>query len=174
MSVENTRRNNQERDLRMIFTAKRVIRNYTQTINATPVHIFPLLCPVREADWLEGWQYTMLYSESGVAEEGAVFSTPYPGEPDTIWIVTKHDFALFEVEFARVTPGSHATFIKLKIRARDNRCSNVDISYSHIGLTPEGNAFIDNYTEDVFLKMVQDWERSMNHFLLTGSKLSLL
>jgi hypothetical protein len=45
-----------------------------QTINAPPDAVFPLICPVREAEWLDGWRYTMLFSVSGVVEQGAVFS----------------------------------------------------------------------------------------------------
>ena len=73
------------------FKSQKITREYRQTINATPEKVFPLLCPVREADWLDGWQYSMIYSESGLVEEGAVFSTPCEGEEDTVWIVTKHD-----------------------------------------------------------------------------------
>ena len=38
------------------FKAKRVIRGYCQTINAKPADVFPLLCPVKEAQWLDGLQ----------------------------------------------------------------------------------------------------------------------
>lgn len=31
---------------------------------------------MREAEWLDGWKHNMIYSESGLVEEGAVFSTP--------------------------------------------------------------------------------------------------
>ena len=44
------------------FTARRIIHTYRQTIDATPEKVFPLLCPVREAEWLDGWQYAMIYS----------------------------------------------------------------------------------------------------------------
>jgi hypothetical protein len=156
----------------MTFEAKRIVRSYTQTINSTPDAIFPLLCPVREADWLADWQYTMLFSKSGLAEQGAVFSTPYSGEPDTIWIITKHDAQAREVEFARVTPGSRASTLTIKVRVKDERSSYVDIVYTYTSLPPQGNDFIDGYTEEVFLKMVRFWERSMNHYLKSGTKLA--
>lgn len=157
----------------MAFESKRITRAYTQTIHATPDVIFPLLCPVLEADWLDDWTYTMLFSKSGVAEEGAVFSTPGDDEPDTIWITTKHDPVHHEVDFARVTPGSRATFITIKVWPKDARSSYVDIAYTHTGLSAEGNSFVDGYTEQVFMTMMDEWERSMNHYLETGSKLSL-
>jgi hypothetical protein len=152
----------------MPFQAERVVRTYTQTINATPDVIFPLLCPVRESEWLDGWKYTMLFSSSGVAEPGAVFSTPQEGEPDTIWIVTKHDPQEHEVEFARVTPESRATFIRIKVIPAASNSSYVAIEYAHTALTPEGIAFVRGYSEDEFLNMVQTWERSMNHYLETN------
>lgn len=158
----------------MTFEAKRLVRSYTQAVNATPEEIFPLLCPVREAEWLDGWQYTMLFSKSGLAEQGAVFSTPSGGEPDTIWIVSKHDVQSQVVEFARVTPGSRVSTLTIGIRGKDDRSSHVDIVYTFTGITSEGNDFIDGYSEEVFLKMVRFWERSMNHYLETGTKLTLL
>ena len=65
------------------FDAKRVSHEYTQTNDAPPEKVFPLLCPVREADWVPGWQYRLIYSESGVAEDGCVFSTPNDAGPET-------------------------------------------------------------------------------------------
>lgn len=74
------------------FTAKRIVRSYRQAINAPAEEVFPLICPVREAEWLDGWDYRMVYSESGIAEEGCVFTSHHPGEEsDTIWIITQHD-----------------------------------------------------------------------------------
>ncbi|MDO8986641.1 MAG: hypothetical protein Q7V14_00255 [Coriobacteriia bacterium] len=34
----------------------RVVRSYTQNLNANPSDVFRLLCPVREADWIKGWK----------------------------------------------------------------------------------------------------------------------
>ncbi len=39
------------------FKAKRVSHEYTQTNDAPPDEVFPLLCPVRESEWVPGWQY---------------------------------------------------------------------------------------------------------------------
>jgi hypothetical protein len=80
-----------------------VTRTYTQHIQAPASAIFPLLCPVREAEWLDGWTYEMLHSRSGYAEEGCVFRTAPPGDPETIWMITRHDRDAGVVEFARVT-----------------------------------------------------------------------
>ena len=57
------------------FTSRRVTHEYIQTNAASPERVFPLLCPVREADWIPGWRYKLIYSESGVAELGCIFAT---------------------------------------------------------------------------------------------------
>lgn len=153
------------------FNAKRITRTYCQTINATPEKVFPLLCPVREADWLDGWRYTMIYSESGLVENGAVFSTPYENEEDTVWVVSKHDLEKRVVEFTRFTHKSRTCVLNIAVRLKDENSSYVDISYTHTGITPEGNDFINHYTEESFLAGVTFWEKSMNYFLATGEKL---
>ncbi len=154
------------------FTAKRVTRTYCQTINATPGRVFPLLCPVREAEWLDGWQYTMIYSESGLIEEGAVFSTPSPGEEDTVWIVTRHDPRKREIEFTRFTPASRICVLRIAVRAKDEDRSFVDISYTYTATAPTGNAFIQGLTEEAFMGAVKFWEESVNYYLETGKKLT--
>jgi hypothetical protein len=81
------------------FRGNRVVHEFTQTNPAAPEKVFPLLCPVREGDWLLGWKYRLIYSDSGVAELGCVFTTPNPpgsAAPDrasakTTWIVTLSD-----------------------------------------------------------------------------------
>ena len=153
------------------FTARRITKTYRQTINAIPERVFPLLCPVREAEWLDGWQYAMIYSESGLIEEGAVFSTPHEGEVDTVWIVTKHDPGKREIEFARFTHESRTCVLKIAVRAKAEHGSFVDISYTYTATTPAGNDFIDSLTEEAFVEAVVFWEKSMNYFLETGKKL---
>jgi hypothetical protein len=153
------------------FKPKRVTRAYRQTINAIPDEVFPLLCPVREAEWLDRWTYHMIYSESGLVEEGAVFSTPFEGEADTVWIVTKHDAKTHQVEFVRFTPDAKTCVLKIAVQPKDRSVSYVDVSYTYTGITPAGNDFIENFTEAVFLGAVTFWEKSMNYFLKTGKKL---
>jgi len=154
------------------FTPKRLTRRYTQTVEASPERVFPLLCPVREEDWLDGWRYRMIRSESGLVEEGAVFSTPGAGEPDTVWIVTRHDPASHVVEFTRFTHESRVCVLRIAVRPKDEGHALVDIAYTYTATSPAGNAFIEEgFTEAAFLGAVTFWERSMNHWLATGERL---
>lgn len=154
------------------FQTKRAVRTYRQTINARPEVVFPLLCPVREAEWLDGWNYAMIFSVSGLAEKGAVFSTSNPGEEDTVWMVTRHDPAAHCVEFARFTPHSRACLLKIAVLALGDDRSQVDISYNYTSIGPAGTRFIQSWSEREFLDAVTFWEASMNYFLKTGARLS--
>jgi len=65
------------------------IFTYSGTVPASPAEVFPLLCPVMEYDWLDGWACSMKYTQSGVAEQGCAFSTQIQiGEN---WICTKYE-----------------------------------------------------------------------------------
>jgi hypothetical protein len=150
----------------------REVRAYRQTIDATPDVVFPLLCPVREAEWLDGWEYTMVYSVSGLVEEGAVFTTSTPGEEDTVWVVTRHEPAARVVEFTRFTPRSRTCVLKIAVSPFGAARSHVDVSYAYTAIAPAGSEFLAGWTEDAFLGAVVFWEKSMNHFLKADGRLS--
>ncbi len=153
------------------FHPRRIERSYRQTIQADPETVFPLLCPVREAEWLDGWRYEMIYSVSGLAEEGAVFSTSQHGEADTIWIITRHDVEKKEIQFARFTHASRTCVLDISVHPEGPGVSFVDITYTYTGLSPGGNDFVGSFTQEAFLEAVTFWEKSMNHFLRTGKRL---
>ena len=155
------------------FKAKRVTRNYIQTINAEPARVHALICPVKEAEWLDGWDYDLIFSNSGVAEPGCVFISRSKGEKDTIWLITKRDDQACRTEFARITPESRVAHLTIRIEDGGNHTSRVDITYTITALTEAGNNFIENFTEENFVKDMKFWEATMNHYLETGKALPL-
>jgi hypothetical protein len=155
----------------LTFKAKRVTRTYTQKITAPPDLVFPLLCPVREAEWLDGWRYELIYSESGYAEEGCVFKSIEADGAETFWLITKHDRQKDRIEFARLTPGSRVGKLSIQLTDNPDGTTSSTVSYTFTALTEAGNRFIDDYTEDRFKEAMIWWEKSMNHFLKTGEKL---
>ena len=51
------------------------------------------MCPIREYEWVEGWEMDTIYTESGVGEVGSIFRFDTPpadgvGGPDH-WIMTR-------------------------------------------------------------------------------------
>jgi len=158
-----------------VFKAKRYEKSFSVPVAAPPEKIFPLLCPVREYEWIHGWDCLLVYSESGVMEEGCVFITDLPGEGKTVWVGSVHDPEAFRVEFIRFTPGIKVLKMELKLDGNNDGGSFLNIAYTQTSLSEEGNALIDK------LKASDGapWEARtrlvfgllLNHFVKTGAML---
>lgn len=81
----------------------RVTRTYTQRLVAEPSTVFPLLCPVREVDWIDGWDPISVITHSGVAEPDCVF-VKAASPSDAVWYVTRHERDNGFVEMIKITP----------------------------------------------------------------------
>ncbi|HRQ63354.1 MAG TPA: hypothetical protein PKZ76_00570 [Xanthomonadaceae bacterium] len=152
-----------------IIKPNRATHTYTQRLAGPPEAVFPLLCPVREADWIDGWDPSLVVSSSGVAEPDCVFvtaSTPH----DAVWYITQHDPASGFVEMLKITPEVTACRLTIQLRAMPDG-SEADITYCHTSLGPAGDAFVESFTEDHYRAFMQGWELRMNHFLSRGSPL---
>ncbi|HET9484787.1 MAG TPA: SRPBCC family protein [Xanthomonadales bacterium] len=154
-----------------IVAPVRATRTYTQRLAGAPAAVFPLLCPVREADWIEGWDPLLVVSSSGVAEPDCVFTTR--AEPtDAIWYVTRHEPGAGFVEMLKITPGVTACRLTIQLRAVAGG-SEADVTYSHTSLGPAGDAFVAAFTEAHYRDFMRDWEARMNHYLEQGTVLEL-
>jgi len=171
------------------FKSCRIAHEFTQTNPAPPAKVFTLLCPVREADWLPGWRYRLIYSGSGVAELGCIFTTPNSGAreplegadrsvratheaPETTWIVTEHDPAAFHIAYVWVSPGRVAAELRIQLLPTDQGETQTRIRYRYTGLSPEGNREVESYDAEWFRKKMHAWESAINHYLRTGTKIS--
>lgn len=155
----------------MAFRGLQKTLTYQQINDAPPDKVFPLLCPVREKEWVPGWEYTMIHSVSGLVERGCVFTTPHHGASETVWLVTAHDTSNHTVEFVRVTPGEHVVKINIALYDNGNGTTSADISYQFTALCESRNAWLENEADQDFEKMMTGWEEAINHYLATGRKL---
>ena len=153
----------------LTFRAKRVSHEYTQTNDAPPERVFPLLCPVREADWAPGWQYRLIYSRSGVAENGCVFATLNDAGAERLWMVTHYDPAALEIAYAWIDTGLVATQLRISLAPVAGGKTSARIRYIYTGLSPAGNAIVDRYTPEWIQGEMQSWERAINFFLRHGN-----
>ena len=149
-----------------IVPPKRVSRTYVQRLVAPPEAVFPLLCPVREADWIPGWDPLLVVSRSGVAEEDCVFITRSEAD-DTIWYVTDYQPKAGFIAFVRTTPGLTACRLLIQLAATPEG-STATITYAHTSLGERGDAFVEAFAEAKFLGEMQSWEKRINHYLATG------
>ena len=145
--------------------------NFTQTNYGHIDQVFPLLCPVREKDWLDGWEYQMIYSKSGFIEKDCVFSTPNPGQMDSIWQVTQYRPAAYTIEFLKFTPNESVLRINIALKRYSSHETKVQIAYQYTALSDSQNLFILKELEKKFYMQMLWWEKAINHYLKTGQKL---
>jgi hypothetical protein len=164
------------------FKSARIVHEFVQANPAVPEKVFPLLCPVREADWLPGWNYRLVHSDSGVAELGCVFTTPTPpgsathGQvreaAETTWIVIDYDPAALRIAYLWINPGIVITELRIQLAPAENGTTRTHIRYRYTGLSPEGNRELERYTQEWFESNMKNWETTINHYLRTGKKVS--
>jgi len=151
--------------MRQSIIAPNARRIFTQHISGLPEDVFPLLCPVRETEWLPGWSCRMLHTTTGIAELGAVFETERP-EGRSIWLVTEYDQPR-RIAFAKFQSGDLLARIAIDVRLADGANSLVDIDYWFVALTERGSLAIGEWGDDKWQSMMVQWERSMNRWLRT-------
>ena len=155
----------------MEFRGEQRLMISRQINNARPEIVFPLLCPVREKDWLDGWNYKMIFSNSGLIEKNCVFATLKQNCEDAIWYVTVHDKVNYRVELIRVTPGIDVVKINIDLYSNRNETTTAEIAYQYTGLNCTVNSWMQDKLENEFEENMMWWERSINHYLQSGEKL---
>jgi hypothetical protein len=149
-----------------INSPNRVSRSYAQQLLAPPATVFPLLCPVREADWIEGWDPLAVFSRSGLAEVDCVFLTAaLPA--DAVWYITRHEPAKAQLEMLKITPQVTVCKISIELHATLTG-SQALITYTHTSLGPAGDALVESFSEDFYRDFMKNWETRLNHYLVHG------
>ena len=149
----------------------RITKSYIQHLLAAPETVFPLLCPVREVDWLDGWDYRMIYSESGLIEQNCIFTTQHHAERETTWVVTDYDASGYSVAFTRVTPGQEVVNIKIALKSEELNHTLAHISYQYTALNENHYKHLESQLDQDFIKSMLWWEKALNHYLEFGTKL---
>lgn len=151
------------------FTALQITHEYTQHNIAPPDRVFPLLCPVREAEWIPGWRYRLIHSATGLAELGRIFATPNPDGTEKLWVVSEYAPPR-RIGFVWLWPEMVAALVSVELRAANSH-TDAFIRYSYTGLSEPGNAEVQSYTRASFEEKMKAWETAINHFLTTGRML---
>ncbi len=112
--------------------------SYAHDVAAPADRLFPLLCPVREYEWIEGWECELVHTFSGLIEEGCVFVTHRPVEGTTTWVTTEHDPAARRVAFVRVTEGRRVVRMALRVEPLGEQRCRLHIQYELTGIDAAG------------------------------------
>lgn len=158
------------------FKAKRITKASAHKVSAPAAKIFPLLCPVREYDWIDGWTCRMIYSATGVAEGNAIFITDFARSVEEVWVVSRYEPERYVIEFVAVNPESHVMKLDVRVTERGENEADVSFTNTFTGLTERGNSFLEQYGAETYEPMMSRLFASLDHYCRTGKilKKSLL
>jgi len=149
---------------------RRIRHTYTQHLVAAPARVFPLLCPVREAEWVPNWDPRRVLTRSGVGEKDCVFITEAAPQ-DAIWVITHHDEQAGRLEIIKVTVDHTVCKLEIALRARGTQGTTAEVAYGYTALGPLGESFLEEFTAAWYQQFMQEWETALNHYLTTGEML---
>jgi hypothetical protein len=152
--------------------ARRELRQATLHLHAAPERVFPLLCPVREHDWLPGWQARIVFTESGFAEKGCVFTTTGDQGNEAVWTVSRHEPGQGVVEFVVVVGGLYVTVLDIALH-READGTRVEWQRTYTPLSEAGERAIASITPEGFAAYLGRLEAQLDHYLATGEALHL-
>ncbi len=154
----------------MTRTQYRKVKSSIQRHPHSAKKVFPLLCPVREKDWVPGWQYRMIYSRSGLIEPGCIFATPHHGDQETIWYVTLHDPFQYQVGFVRLTPTETVVSIGIQLIETSDQSCESHITYEYTALHEASAQSLREHLDRDFAEQMAVWESCLNIFLAQTSE----
>jgi hypothetical protein len=149
----------------------RIIVGCDLTVAAPAGDIFPLLCPVREYDWIEGWRCEMIFSDSGVAENNCIFATDRPGEGKRTWVVSRYEPPK-AIEFVIFQENAVVIRLDLYLSANGDGKTRLRVTHTITALNEDGIAVMQHVEPEAIRNRWQALERALNHYLADGSMLS--
>lgn len=148
------------------FRAKAVAYHHTGKVSAAPEAVFPLLCPIREYEWIEGWKCELIHSVSGVAEEGCIFKTSFadPLNPMT-WVCSRYEPPR-RIQYVGMVPGEVVMRLDIAVDPAEGG-TRLSWTRAYTGLSESGNERVGYWKPE--------WDggltEKIEYFLKTGKAL---
>ena len=154
----------------MGFEATTTEYTYEMHVDAPASAVFPLLCPVREDDWVIGWKdlATLIQSQSGVAELGAVFQTRHDDVAET-WVVSTYE-PNERIAFTRFG-GEVAKRLVIELTEKDGQTHMLWTTHQ-VGTSEVGNANVAATSHEAYRATYAHLEKMLQHYLDTGKMIT--
>lgn len=148
----------------------RINKDASIELNAGAKIVFPLLCPVKEVEWIDGWEdiCTIVYTDSGIAEEACVFETDIPLEGRALWICSMYDAENTSIEYIKHINGKAIIKWRMDVRDLTDGHSEIYAKYSATSLTKEGRAYVKDLEEKGFRDLMEGLKDKINYFIAHG------
>ena len=151
------------------MSLRRTFEHHVQ-IPAAPAAVFPLLCPVREYEWVPGWSCELLFTASGVAEKGAIFRTDSPsGQGRMTWVMSAYEPAE-RIEFSCVATDGLVMRLGIGLQGRDGGTA-LRWTREYTATGAEGAAWLAALRAEDIDARTDMLLRRLSHFAQTGTML---
>jgi hypothetical protein len=145
--------------------SERFERTARFTLNASPAEIFPLLCPVREYDWLPGWKCSMVHSKSGVAEKDAIFHTREALGRKAVWTNITYEPDNF-IEYLVVSGRDAMLRLSIELAATGKQSTEVHWVMLFTACSLLGRKMLQiQFSQAKFDKMMEQREQELKFYL---------
>ncbi|AJQ92575.1 hypothetical protein [Gynuella sunshinyii] len=121
--------------------------------------LFPLFSPEGETKWVPGWEYTNVMGTTELSED-YVFTTSHHDHKtsNAIWIVKRYVPRQHHVQFYKIEPGDKVGVITVDCSELSLNHTRVEVGYEYIALGPSGEAFIAEFTQEVYDQFIDEWK----------------
>jgi len=136
-------------------------------LHAPPTEVFPLLCPVREREWIPGWECVPIHLSSGYAEEDGVFTTAFERDgPLDTWIISAYRPPV-EIEFVRVNAWR---VIRFHIGLKPEGADQTRATWRQLitATSDEGRAWLERNDEAAYRKGIETLAGMLNRYLASA------
>lgn len=155
------------------FNGLRKTLRHTQKLNGTLKQVFPLLCPVREYDWIDDWECDLIHSDSGLAELDCVFSTQTSGTrlgdvSEEIWTISRYE-PNSRIEFVKFAAGLYLVRYEIILDTIGETHASAKWSQYFTGLSEAGNRIVTASQQSDFSAAIMAMEGKLNYYLKHGT-----
>lgn len=150
-----------------------VTRTHSFTVPLPKAHAFTLFEPVGEKLWAEGWSPVFATPGDATLSDNTVFTRTviHHGQPaqTSVWLVTHYDQAGGVIEYRAVVPGLRVSRITVRCRESQASETSVEVTYRHTSLSNEGDAFVQDVTEEHYRASIEEWNTAIRAYLARGT-----
>ena len=148
------------------------------TIKAPVNEVFPLVCPVREYDWIPGWKCNLLYCPNGRNEKDVVFrekmTSPFllnKNGGKTTWITLLYDKSTCRVHFRWINHISTSLY-KMEMSPIDSSQTRCTLSLDLEVTNERGSKILTPDSEYKIGFLIEGLAAMLKHYCETGEKLN--
>jgi hypothetical protein len=143
--------------------AKTVVLTASVFLPYQPESIFPLLCPVREYEWIPDWKCELIQSRSGYVENGCVFRTNYEGCGGPLtWFTSVYEPS-HKIEFICTSQALVSRFDIELVPVPDG--TKMTWTQSYTALDEQGNALLRQRNDEAFRQMLECRRKQLYDYL---------